>query len=402
MDGIFISYRRRDRPLATSLLVNKLEERYGAKQVFHDLDDIDAGENFIERIHSALDSCSVLLAVIGPDWLKHHKKRLHRPDDPVRMEIGTALAKQVLVIPIVLSNTRMPEPEDLPDELKEFHYKNASRIRSTDLDADIAKLIERLDRIPLLATAAKIHSGSLQGEDTRQKPAALAGAQSATCDHDTLDFVTTPVTRAIPRFSLYAEEDQTSLQFKGPVVALNRDSLDPGNFSISSKTHARFEYSNGNWNLTDMSSNNATFVAIDGAEVVRDSDWLVFGTEVFQFESVIGHSVSDFDAEETFSLAELNKSTFYLRAQFHLQQHGGNKLTFYGDEVVVNRESLDQDNPSISRKKHARFDLRNGAWYVTDLSSNNASFVQLRNTTPIVDGTALVFGRKVFTFHCRR
>ncbi len=121
----------------------------------------------------------------------------------------------------------------------------------------------------------------------------------------------------------------------------------------------------------------------------------------FEFESVIGRSASDFDAEETFSLAELNKSTFCLRAQFHLQQHGGNKLTFDGDEVVVNRDSLDQNNASISRKEHARFNLRNGAWYVTDLSSNNASFVQLRKTTPIADGTALVFGRKVFTFHCR-
>lgn len=403
MDGIFISYRRRDRPLATSLLVEKLEERYGAHQVFHDLDDIDTGENFIDRIHRALDSCAVLLAVIGPDWLRQHNKRLHRPDDPVRLEIGTALAKKVLVIPIVLSDARMPEPDDLPDDLKQFHYKNACRFRSSDLDADIARLIERLDRVPLLAAAAARHDNRLHRGRTRQKPAPALAAQPIVQGPDTIDFAEPDVhgAQTKPRFTLYAEDDQTSLQFEGAVVMLNRKRLDPRDFSISSRNHARFEYANGNWMLTDMSSNNATFIAIDRAVVIRDADWLVFGTEMFQFESVVGRDGGEFDPEETFSLSQLNQSTYSLQPQFRLQQYGGDKLAFDGVEVVVNRDSLNANNASLSRKEHARFNLRNGAWYVTDLSSNNASFVQVKNTITVADGTALVFGRKVFTFHCR-
>ena len=145
MKGIFVSYRRNDRPFATSLIVNRLSERYGEDRVFHDLQDIDIGDNFLDRIHVALESCSILIAIVGPEWLKHSKKKLHRDDDPVRLEIGTALARDILVIP-VLCNAKMPNPDDLPRELNEFALKNALSLRSTDLDADIKKLTDRLDR----------------------------------------------------------------------------------------------------------------------------------------------------------------------------------------------------------------------------------------------------------------
>ncbi len=399
MDGIFVSYRRRDRPLATSLLVDKLEQRYGAQQVFHDLDDIDAGENYIDRIHRALDACAVLLAVVGPDWLRHYKKKLQHPNDAVRIEICTALSKQVLVIPIVLSDACMPEVEHLPDDLKEFHFKNASRFRSTDLDADVARLFNRLDRVPLLAQAASRYSCLPCAGGSEERPATSITPRAVAHKHDTIDFIS-PLTHARPRFSLYSADDQSSLAFEGDEVNLNRDLLDPGNFSISSKTHAHFEYSNGSWKLSDKSSNKATFIAIDGVELARDGDWLMFGTAVFQFSTVTERDSSSLDLEATFSFGEPNKTTCDLQPRFHLRQQGGHSLTFEGDEVVVKRDSLDPNNASISRRRHAGFDLRNDVWYVTDLSSNNASFVQLRSTTAIADGTALVFGRKVFTFHC--
>jgi hypothetical protein len=124
------------RPYATSLLVTQLSERYGEDRIFHDLEDIDIGDIFVDCVNLALESCSVLIASVGPDWLKQSMKKLHRDDDPVRLEIGTALARNILVIP-VLCNTKMPDADDLPFDLREFAFKNALSLRSTDLDTDI-------------------------------------------------------------------------------------------------------------------------------------------------------------------------------------------------------------------------------------------------------------------------
>ena len=143
----------------------------------------------------------------------------------------------------------------------------------------------------------------------------------------------------------------------------------------------------------------------DGKKVTRYMYAYDTSTEQRTFETYKPfHHV--YDAEGNLLTNGPDGSTAYPKKGILYPHHRGiligwNKLTFEGGEIVVNRDSLDQNNASISRKEHARFNLRNGAWYVTDLSSNNASFVQLRKTTPIADGTALVFGRKVFTFHCR-
>ena len=55
-----------------------------------DLDAIEAGVDFAEAI-SAVDSCAVLIALIGPKWLtitdEDDQRRLDNPDDYVRFEI---------------------------------------------------------------------------------------------------------------------------------------------------------------------------------------------------------------------------------------------------------------------------------------------------------------------------
>ena len=148
MKGIFVSYRRKDRPYATSLLVSKLDDCFGKEYVFHDLADIEIGENFLDRIDSALNSCFALVAVIGPDWLKHCKKKLHRANDPVRLEISTALARGILVIP-VLCNAKMPDPDDLPEDLREFHNLCADSWYVSNLSSNRATFIQVVDKVAL-------------------------------------------------------------------------------------------------------------------------------------------------------------------------------------------------------------------------------------------------------------
>jgi hypothetical protein len=60
-----------------------------------DVDTIQLGDDFVEKITEAVGACEVLLAVIGSRWLtvtdKNGRRRLDDPADFVRLEIEAAL-----------------------------------------------------------------------------------------------------------------------------------------------------------------------------------------------------------------------------------------------------------------------------------------------------------------------
>jgi hypothetical protein len=129
--GVFISYRRQETAPYARLLHEELTKRLGAHQVFMDVDSIDVGVDFVEAIEQAVDACQILLALVGPRWLTitdaEGQRRLDNPDDIVRLEIEAALARNVRVIPVLVDNTPMPSPQQLPDSLKSLARRNRPR-----------------------------------------------------------------------------------------------------------------------------------------------------------------------------------------------------------------------------------------------------------------------------------
>src|SRR6516164_364511 len=67
-----------------------------------DVDSVPLGIDFVKHLREAVAKCEVLLAVIGPNWLdlrdERGARRLDDPNDFVRIEIGTALQRQILEI----------------------------------------------------------------------------------------------------------------------------------------------------------------------------------------------------------------------------------------------------------------------------------------------------------------
>src|SRR4051794_32817634 len=104
--GIFVSYRRQESSHLAGRLYDRLAGSFGESQVFIDVDAIEPGEDFAEKIFRSVAGCQVLLVVIGPSWLTSADGRGHRrlddPDDIVRLEIEAALARGVRVIPILM------------------------------------------------------------------------------------------------------------------------------------------------------------------------------------------------------------------------------------------------------------------------------------------------------------
>ena len=135
---IFISYRRQETAWPAGRLYDVLVEHFPAEQVFKDVDNIDPGDDFVERITAAVASCDVLLALIGPDWLtitdENGQRRLDKPEDYVRVEIETALKRKIRVIPILVDDARMPHANQLPPTMAPLVRRNAVEINPITFD----------------------------------------------------------------------------------------------------------------------------------------------------------------------------------------------------------------------------------------------------------------------------
>ncbi len=149
MPKIFISYRRNDSATSAGRIYDRLEGRFGQGQVFMDVDTIRPGLDFVEVVQEAVGSCDALIAVIGREWLgasdEGGRKRLENPEDLVRLEIATALERDIRVIPVLVQGAQMPLAADLPEDLKALARRNSVELSDNRFRTDIDQLIEALE-----------------------------------------------------------------------------------------------------------------------------------------------------------------------------------------------------------------------------------------------------------------
>jgi hypothetical protein len=146
MAGVFISYRRLDSQDATGRIHDHLEFFFGREPFFRDIDRIHGGANFPTALSAALDSCAVVLAVIGPQWstlANERGIRLQDPEDFVFTELKTALDRGLNIIPVLVSFARMPTPDELPPALRDLAYLQAVAIPpNREFTAGMRNLVE--------------------------------------------------------------------------------------------------------------------------------------------------------------------------------------------------------------------------------------------------------------------
>ncbi|HWS87420.1 MAG TPA: toll/interleukin-1 receptor domain-containing protein [Pyrinomonadaceae bacterium] len=149
---IFISYRREDTADITGRIYDRLTYKYGTPAVFKDVDSIPPGIDFRTYLDSKIKECSVVLVVIGDNWLKEDPKtgapRLTNPDDYVRIEIESALKRKIPVIPLLVEGASRPPQESLPEKMKDLVYRQERVIgRDPDFRLHMDALIADLERI---------------------------------------------------------------------------------------------------------------------------------------------------------------------------------------------------------------------------------------------------------------
>jgi|APSaa5957512622_1039677.scaffolds.fasta_scaffold29462_2 hypothetical protein len=148
MSRIFISYRRSDSEGYVGRLYDHLIQQFDKNEIFLDVGTIKPGEDFVTVINQTVGSCDALIAVIGPRWLdvtdKHGNRRIDNPKDFVRLEIATALERNILVVPILIERASMPNAKGLPKDLKSLTRKNAIELSHDRFGYDVDRLVQAI------------------------------------------------------------------------------------------------------------------------------------------------------------------------------------------------------------------------------------------------------------------
>lgn len=147
MSAVFISYRRDDSAGHTGRLYDHLYEKLGKDYVFMDIDTIEPGMDFVKAIDKEIKSCSVLIVVIGDEWLTasdENGRRLDDPNDFIHIEIRSALRRDLRIIPVLVKGAKMPAASDLPDDIAALSRRHALELSDSRWNYDIKRLLTTL------------------------------------------------------------------------------------------------------------------------------------------------------------------------------------------------------------------------------------------------------------------
>ena len=145
---VFVSYRRKDTRHAAGRLDDLLSQDF---DLFMDVEDIAPGTDFTQALLRAVDASQVMLALIGPDWAteldESGRPRINDPQDWVAHEIAVGLSRNIVVIPVLVDEARMPDREDLPPHLADLANRHAFRLHHESFADDADRLRRAIHRV---------------------------------------------------------------------------------------------------------------------------------------------------------------------------------------------------------------------------------------------------------------
>ncbi len=142
---IFVSYRRDDGAASAARLRDRLSAAFGAGNVFMDVDDLLVGQRFDKELEKVLAQTDVFLAVIGPHWLEILKERLTgKTHDYVQAEIAAALARNIIVIPVLVERATLPNDDALPENIRELVLHQKYEIAHERFGRDVEDLVAQI------------------------------------------------------------------------------------------------------------------------------------------------------------------------------------------------------------------------------------------------------------------
>src|SRR6185295_10320490 len=144
-------YRRDDSRHAAGRLLDRLRQSYEPHQLFMDVDNVAPGLDFVQVIEEQVSACDVMLVVIGPNWLDARDeagaRRLDDPHDFVRLEVETALKRDVRVVPVLVDSATVLQEDALPEALRPLAKRQAVRLTHEQFGTEADSLVRSLQDV---------------------------------------------------------------------------------------------------------------------------------------------------------------------------------------------------------------------------------------------------------------
>ena len=170
MTGIFISYRREHTAAVVDRLHKRLADHFGERQIVRDVETVEPGDDFGQRIDQVVGSSDAFLAIISDRWLLDRNPAGKRPigiaRDWVQREIEVALRRpDVPVIPVLIEGAAMPDEQVLPYSVRSLANLRAMHLSDYDWDDQVAQLVKALEEVigPPGSTRPALPGGALAG-----------------------------------------------------------------------------------------------------------------------------------------------------------------------------------------------------------------------------------------------
>ena len=189
-------------------------------------------------------------------------------------------------------------------------------------------------------------------------------------------------------FKIESEEDE---------IVLNRDHLDPGNTSISSKEHVLVKFREGRVIAQDVSTNGSTFIQVTRKTPIISGTRIVMGNRVYLFTSG-GQKQNAGDSKATRQLSNVSFENDNTKEAILTEEGTGRKVVLTQGVNLLNRSNLDPGNASISGSRHAEMEFTDGQWFISDLSSNAATFIQCKTEQVLNNKVRIIVGNIIFRF----
>lgn len=150
---IFLNYRRADAEAWADRLFERLIKQFPRENVFMDIDgNIPLGLPWATWLDQQVAACDLMLVLIGRGWVAEFQARA-APDerDFVRVEIESALARKIPVVPVFLGDAPIPHSAELPGSVRPLLALQAARLQRQNFDSDAEGLITGVSRSISLA-----------------------------------------------------------------------------------------------------------------------------------------------------------------------------------------------------------------------------------------------------------
>jgi TIR domain-containing protein len=151
MSDVFINFRSDDEPSAATMIERDLSARFGSEKIFRDSKSIRAGDEYPERMLSAVRGSRLMIAVIGPRWLtaRHADggRALDNEQDWIRRELLEAKKADVRVVPVLIGKTPKLVVADLPAELAWLADRQFRKVNNRQAEADLAALAAEIEEL---------------------------------------------------------------------------------------------------------------------------------------------------------------------------------------------------------------------------------------------------------------